>query len=624
MKRLLAVALILSACGRGSAGDDGSQGPQGPVGDDAASAPRIDSISPAIASKRNTVLVLGTNFSADAADLEVRIGGFITSILEATPTSLRLVPPPDLDVGPAPVTVTRGAKSSASVGFTLAPSGVDLEAPVSIVRRPGEALELADGRVLVPDRDGAIREIATTGVVRTLVTGNGLVEPVRLLLRGDGKVLVFDAQATAFFRLDPMTGALAVEGFGISYLGGSFDAAGNLYLVPAGGSAFVDRIDPAGVRTSGWGQLPSGTTGVDLQVVGTDVFVAVEGSTPGVVKLDAGVGGLGVLLPSVGVNAMRGISANAGTLVVCGDFDATNGVGIATIDGTTGVLTAVTTDATPFSTIRGAYRENGGAYVIADEAGWVARRAGTAIDVLSGIGDGIEHLVPVASGAWAVADIGAGRPGWITELAADGTTRVVARGRFGQLAPGDAGKLLVTRPDASDIAEIDIATGAVTQEFSVATQVTAPEGYARDAGGFQYVSGNGVVAKYDAAGVVVAGFSVTLPGASQLRVDGAYLYVTSPATGSLDRVYLVDGSIAPVFDGSAGVVAPSATFRDLGAQGDSFLYVTDPVGGWIYYIDGDGHGSVAPHVPLAAGALYQRADGMLVAGGAFGLRLITP
>jgi hypothetical protein len=132
------------------------------------------------------------------------------------------------------------------------------------------------------------------------------------------------------------------------------------------------------------------------------------------------------------------------------------------------------------------------------------------------------------------------------------------------------------------------------------------------------------VAKYDAQGALQTGWPISLPGASQLRVDGAYLYVTSPTLGRLDRVYLVDGSIAPVFDDSAGIVAPSGTFRDLGAQGDSFLYVTDPVGGWIYYIDGDGHGSVAPHVPLAAGALYQRADGMLVAGGAFGLRLITP
>ncbi len=632
MKKILVALLVLSAaaCGRGKAGSDGPQGPEGPAGDDPSSAPRVDSLSPAIGSRRNTVLVTGTNFSANPADLEVRFGGMLAAILEATPASLRVVPPIDLPSGPAPVTVTRGAKISASIAFTLTASGVDLDLPIGIVKRPGEPLPLADGRILVPDRDSAsIVEIATTGVARTLVAGNGLVDPVRLAVRADGKVFVFDAQAPAIFRLDPATGALDVERFGKAYLGGSFDSNLDLYAVPASSSATgLDRIALNGALTEGWATYPATTAGIDVQVIGTTVYAAVQGAVPAVVKWDVATGGVATPHAAAGIDALRGLDAVGAELLVAGSFTLTNGEGVALLDSTTGAVAPVTTDATPFTTLAGAYREQGGAYVIADGAGrWVARFTGTALDVLSGIGGGIDHLVPAGAATWAVVENGPGKPGWISELPADGTSRVVARGRFGQIAPAtDPAKLVVTRLDSDDVAEIVIATGATASAFSVAAEMSEPVGYARDSAGFQYVSSatDGLLRKYDAAGVVVAGFTPAFTGVSHLRVDGAYVYATSPATGALLRVYLVDGGISFVFEGSAGVVAPTTTFRDSSPQGDSFLYLTDPVGGWLYFVDGDAHGSVSPHVPIAAGAIQQRADGMLVAGGSFGLRLITP
>lgn len=631
MKRLIAAsALLLFACGRGKDGDPGMPGPPGPPGDDASAAPRIDAVSPPVGSVRNTVLVTGTNFSANAAEIEVRFAGVLATILEATPTALRVVPPGEVDPGPAPITVTRGAKSSASVGFLLAPSGTTLAAEVAVVKRPGEPIELADGRILVPDRDeGAILEIATTGVVRTLARANGLADPVRLLLRGDGTVLVFDAEAPAIFRLDPAAGSLEIERFGTAYVAGAYDAAGNLYVLPAAATTGFDRIAPDGTVVEGWASYPAGAVGVDVQVIGTNVFVAFDGASAGVQRYDAGTGGLGTPHSVAGMNEIRSIAANGTALTASGDFTATSGEGVVSIDGTTGAISAVTTSAAPFTRIAGAYREQDGDHVIADEEGrWIGRlaAAGT-LSALSGVGSGVDHLMAAGASTWAVIENGGGKPGWILAIDADGTSKVVARGRFGQLAPSaNAGKLLVTRVDLADVAEIDVATFALTSVLDVSAQLTEPLGYAEDAGGNRYVSSaiDGAVVRYDAAGTPDAAFAPAVPGASHLRVDGAYLYVTSPGTGSLKRVFLANGAVSAVFDATAGVVEPGITFRDQGPQGDSFLYVTDATGGWIYRIDGDGHGSVAPHVPLAAGALLQREDGMLVAAGTFGLRFIAP
>lgn len=625
---LALLAIPVAACARGPNGPAGPDGDPGPPGTTAA-APRVDAVTPPVGSLRNVLLVTGTNFSAVAGENDVRFGGSYGVVLEATSTALTVALPEDLDEGYAPLTVTRGQRTSAAVGFTVVPSGTDVGGLDAIPVLPGEPAELADGTVLVPDAArGQVLSIAADGTVSVLARGGGLVAPARLLPAPDGSVLAFDEGAGGILAIDPADGAVRVHVWGVGYRAGTFDAAGNLYALHPSGES-VDRIGVDGTFTADWCTLVAGAGAVDVQVIGTDLFVGLDGALPGLVGCTTTAAGAATVVAGP-FTAVRSVAVEGAEVLAAGIFTETNGqegVVRITADGMT--ITAVTTDAAGegrYGEIAGAVRRQGGEYLITDAVtGGVLELDAGAITVLAGAAGPDAFLLQVGEVLHASRGNGAFLPGWIVRLSADGTSRVLAHGTgFAQLAPGaDATTLLAVRPEEGDVVSVAVADGTVTPLFAVTG--SAPTGLARDASGNHYVSDpvDGAVARYDAAGVLLANPWVSVAGASGMRIDGTVLEILQPASGEAARANVLNATVTPWVVPAAGVVAPSATLRDSDPS-TTRIVLADRGGNRLYVVDGEGFVSDFTDSVDAPGGLAQRADGMILVSAADGVRLVTP
>ncbi len=91
--------------------------------------------APRVASLTDRMEILGHGFCGDADANHVTIGGIPALILAASPAYLAVLPPPELDPGPARVQVTCGQKSSAE--FSVVFVSLELDAKTSTLA-PGE------------------------------------------------------------------------------------------------------------------------------------------------------------------------------------------------------------------------------------------------------------------------------------------------------------------------------------------------------------------------------------------------------------------------------------------------------------------------------------------------------
>ena len=91
--------------------------------------------APRIASLSDRFDILGSGFCGDADANTVTIGGQAAIVLASSPGALVVLPPPDLDPGPAPVQMSCGRNSIAP--FTILFLGLDLHADTSPLA-PGE------------------------------------------------------------------------------------------------------------------------------------------------------------------------------------------------------------------------------------------------------------------------------------------------------------------------------------------------------------------------------------------------------------------------------------------------------------------------------------------------------
>lgn len=623
---LLVTALLAASCRDGKDGTAGAPGPVGPEGEGAAR-PRIDSLSPPVGSLRNVVFLTGTNFSAVTTENEVRFGGSTATVLEATATTLTVAPPFELDPGYAPVTVTRGDNVSAPAGFTLVASGTTLPSRLAAPRGPGEAVELADGRVLVADGDlGAILVLETDGTVRELARGQGLQFPQRMVAAPDGTVVVFDPAASAIFRVGPDDGVVEVEHWGTSYASGSHDAAGNLFAVRNGNT--VDRIAPDGTVTADW---CSATAIADVQVIGTDVYLGVPGfiGPASVVKCSTAASGTPALVTAIGITSISTLSAAGADLVATGIFTATNDQeGVVRI-AANGTITAVTTDAAGqgrYQFLAGAIVLQGGEYLVSDRGhGFVGELSGTTLTIRAGAVAGAGASVRAAGKTYASAYRGAFTPGWIVETGDDGFTRVLAQGAFRQILAGSGGTSLeAVRGDGNrEVVTVDLATGVVTPVFSAMAEIATPVALARDGAGNWYVGDTtGTIAQYGPTGTVLNATFATIANLGSLHVQDTVLVALSEVNGRAERITLSNGSVAPWVAPGAGI-SPAFLFRDSDESMARDL-IADPAGDRV--VDVDGYGFVAEFATglSAPASIAQREDGMLMVRCDDGITLLTP
>lgn len=629
----LAAAVVIAACAsRGRNGRDGGDGQGGPPGTPAAAAPRVDRITPPVGSRRSVVFVYGTNFSATATDDEVRFGGQAGDVVFASPTEIRVKPPTGLAYGPAPVSVTVNDQTSVSVAFEYAPSGavvpdVALAAPVA----PGSGIALADGTLLVPDGVSAsILSIAADGTVRVFLHDPQLLAGVRrLVVAASGRVFAFSTVTPGIVSFDPAAPDLLVEHWGQAWRSGSFDANGNLYAIPEG-SDQVDLFDANGTFTPAWGTVTAGSGPVDVQVLGATVYVGLDGTVHEVDQFGA-MGGLATPLTTTGIAAIHCLAADGAALLAGGSFTATGSQeGVADIDAGNGTITAISGDAAGegrYVEVDGVLALQTGDIVVSDAVGSVGQLAAGNVLTLRAAGVERAHAAELDGTGGVVGAVynGAFVPGWIVDEALDGTTRVLAQGFFGGLAPGiDAQHVRAVRRDAQQVVSVDLASGA-TATFADASALTDPVGLAVDDAGNVYVSGTAddAIAAYDANGALVSATFAALTAPGLLYVDGPVMYVAQPSLGEARRVVLADGTVSDWLVSTTGVTAPTSFFRDAD-DSTMRLYVSDPVDGRLWLIDTYGFVSPFAGTIPGAGAVAQNPDGTLIVSTQSGRVLLTP
>lgn len=628
MRTRLLLPILLAAAGAACRGPAGRAGKPGDPGDPGSggSAPRIQSLTPPVGSVRNLVTILGTNFDPALTGDDVRFGGDAGQVTFASATELQVVPPFNLAPGVEPVTVSVGAQVSNAAGFTLVESGTGVDfAAAAIAARPGDPALLADGTVIVPDGAGGILSLSTSGVLTVVATGQGLASPSRVIPRQDGSLLVADPSAGGLLQVDPVSGVVTVVHWGSGYAGASEDAAGNLYLIPASGDR-VDRLAADGTYTTGWGTLVAGAGAVDLQVVGGEVFVALDGAAKAIVKYAIPAGGSPSAVPvTTTIGAIHCLSASGGALLAGGTFSATgNSEGVAKI--TTDGLTVTAMTATgEYGRVDGVLERQAGDLLMIDGlAGAIEHGgphpfvlAGTAAHAVSSVRSGGVTYVSVHNGATI--------PGWIEALADDGSSRLVATGSFSELQVLDAQTLISLSPDTPAAERVTIATGVVDVPFLLPSTLAGATGVALDSAGNWFFADpvTNHLAKLDSAGNVVALDFAPVTGAASLRVEGGYLYVAEPSQGRVDRVALADGTVIAWIAAAAGLTAPAASLHDIDPS-VTHLYVPDAGTGALYLVDSAGF--VEPYGPPVADAasVTQQEDGMIVVGGSDGLHRITP
>ena len=96
-------------------------------------------LAPRVATVSDRFEILGHGFCGDADANKVNIGGVPGLVLAASPAYLAVLPPTDMDPGPAPVEVSCGARKSAA--FTVVFVSLELEASGAPLA-PGERREL--------------------------------------------------------------------------------------------------------------------------------------------------------------------------------------------------------------------------------------------------------------------------------------------------------------------------------------------------------------------------------------------------------------------------------------------------------------------------------------------------
>ena len=629
---LMSAAILAAGCrgGKGGAGSPGPDGTPGPTATPLAGAPRADRLTPSIGSRRSVVFVEGTSFSAVLAENEVRFAGLAGDVLAASATELQVRPPIGLAFGDAPVTVTVHQQTTAALAFQYAPSGTAVPGLSSSMVDPGLGVELSDRRVLIPDaQTGSILAIATNGATTLLVQDAELLGVRRLVESPSGRIFAFATLSDGIFSVDPADGALFVEHWGTAYRSGSFDSNGVLYAIPAG----ADQLDKfnadgsAGASVS----LPPGSAPVDVQVIGTTQYVAINGAAPGVLAVS---GGVVSPLTSTGITEMHCLSSDGVALLAGGVFTIAGAQeGVVRIDNA-GTITAVTADPageSRYARVQGVIKLQSGDLLVSDGvassvsvlsgATLTVKAAGAArahTTIRNGANDGT--LSAIYNGAFV--------PGFVVETFDDGATNVRAQGIFGGMIAGDdATHVAVVRRDVVDVASIDLATGVAIPVFSVAAQTSAPLGLARDAGGSYYVSSPSTdrISKYDGNGAIIAADfpAATITAPEALLADGTILYVTQPSLGEARKIVLSTGAVNDWLQASVGVGEPTSIFHDPD-DSNLRLYVADRAAGRLWLIDAGGFVSPFGVSVSGARAVAQKADGTLVVTGDFGQQFLTP
>lgn len=252
--------------------------------DDVTTSTTILSIAPTSGPKNSTVVLTGTNFSANAADNIVTLNGKACSVTIATTTSLSIIIPPGAGSGTISLTVDGATVQSPSFEYILTASVTTLAGTtvgftdgagtVAQFRFPkGVAID-GSGNVYVADIiNHRIRKVSPTGEVTTFAgstsgfadgtgTSAQFSQPTGVAVDASGNVYITDSDNNRIRKITPAGVVTTLAGSTVGFADGTgneaqfnnpsgvaVDASANLYVVDYLNHK-IRKVSPTGVVTT--------------------------------------------------------------------------------------------------------------------------------------------------------------------------------------------------------------------------------------------------------------------------------------------------------------------------------------------------------------------------------------
>lgn len=582
------VACLLAGGCRGPEGKNGGpglDGPQGPLGPPVAP-PRIDDVTPPVASPGTILRVRGAGFVPDAAGNVVTLDGVVLEVVSASATELRArgVPAADPRTGSLTVLVQEHLSNSAAVG--LAPRGTSRPA---IDGGPVDPRGLAvdgDGAVLVFDAARGVLRLDASGVLSVHTpAAASLPEPACGVRTADALVVCAGA---AIVRLGD-DGSRSVLASDVDVpTGMAVDDAGNVHWVSGGAS--VGRVLASGVVETAFATVPAAA---DVERVGSFLYVSDPGG--GEIHRVALPGGAVTAAFVTGLPGVHGLATDGTDLLAL--VPDGGGQGAVRITPAGVVSTLAPERPLPDGSVAGSGAVWAGSGLVALNAAdlgvdrWSAG-AGWSLAVPH---PGMDGQGAVFAGDAPVLAFdnrcGTGGDGAVAAIGTAGTMRVLSSSACagGSLAVAPAGILVADRRDGA-VTRLDPVSGAATA--LVAAGAAGARGIAAAADGSFYMAlddaGTWTVAHHDAAGTLVAadvtsGGAVTEPAGVATSGDGLFVALQ-------DRILRVplDAQGAPA--GAPVAIVPAAvgfsTITSISGDGAGGAWFLD--GQDVFHVDATG------------------------------------
>ena len=528
--------------------------------------PRIESISPSVASPAMIVTIRGTGFGPGVV---VSFGGAETVPVSITEQEIRVQPVATGTMagdGTLEVLVRSAIGPSNTGSLRIGTQGeivrIETDPPYTI----GDVLALQDGSVLFTDPiGGRIGRIAPDGVVRTIAgEQNGLVSPSQMS-EANGEVRIFDAGAATVWSWNAGTGSVSAwrEGTPGWTAGGFGD--GSFWALAANGAS-IEKLGSTGA-TIGILPLEACSGATSMTVRDADAFVA-GGDRLCRVSLATGAE-TQLTLSGETVYEIASLTATDSGVTATGVF--TQGIGVASI-GDDGEVTLHAADLRAYPA---AAQITEGGIVIGLNTGHVGRSQNGGFALLAGPVRGTGDFRQ--AGSRYIATAGYEIP-FAAEIHDDGSYRVLATGSVSSTwthieAEGDG--YLVAAYEEGAILRI-AADGAITTAVEQSA-VGPAASFARLGEKFLVSSGGPDISLYDADGTLLDAHYIHTADSAPFGMVLANEMLFSAAG---DRVLQADVR-----------EAGSATSR-LASGRQGLLGIAADAEGRIYVLDGNDTGLV--------------------------------
>lgn len=593
----------------GAPGDPGEPGEPGPLSDP----PRLLALSPAWGSAATHVTIAGDGFSSTASENRVTFNGYLATVISASPTELVVEPSVDTaDELLAVVNVEVAKQVSNGLTFDLVPSWTARATPQALPTAPtavvgvGDDLYVAAGNMRSPtsglyrvDADGVVSLLVRAELVSLPVGGGGSARlrdgPIALATDGTDVYYVTTlGSVMKYVVADGGIEQVLAPSFGGPggeppvRTGVAFDSAGFMYVVDRSlqGTGGIIRIEADGTTQAMTD--PAFGDGSAAEIVGiasdgTDLFIS-DMVDQVIIKVTNPETSFDVT-DNFATGAAEPIGiAVLGNQVVVSNTDGS----LRSADKSSGGALAVFGDADGYVyRAEGLWTDGADLYMAQSASSAVRRIAGGSTDAeLVAVGERLQFGSVRVGDTWYFSGVGFGLfggpmsaaapDGAILQVNPDGTSQILARGRFptGMVASG-AGELTVSDCFEQRIYTLDLESGDRADRLTAADGLTCPAAlYENGAGDLFYTNADipgpspSTIGRLTSGGANQVDYVTGLPpGTITMAVSGTTAFATWIGGGMENGtdVYTADLSSGGVAD----LLVPAARAGSVSALGVS-------------------------------------------------------